>query len=54
MDFGGVWVADIAISDIKIVGPAPKDVVASFGIRDQHNTGAIPRVLSGRGGRSGV
>jgi hypothetical protein len=30
------------------------DVVASFGIRDEHNAGAIPRVLSGSRGRGGV
>jgi hypothetical protein len=26
----------------------------SFGIRHEHNTGAIPRVLSGRRGRGSV
>ncbi|MGB6472615.1 MAG: chloride channel protein [Candidatus Sulfotelmatobacter sp.] len=28
-----------------------RDVVPSFGIRDEHNTGAIPRAFSGGGGR---
>jgi hypothetical protein len=30
------------------------DVLASFGIRDEHNTGAVPRVFSRRGRRGSI